>query len=370
MFTLGFEFWFLLLLVIPVTFGMTLCLTFAVRYFALKMNFVDSASSAPHRKKQIKPVALLGGVGFTLVCLFSGGILWLFRKGFFDQLLGGSQLSDYLGQNLEPFRLFWIYIAVLVLLVGGILDDIFQFKSKIMILPMAISLIITVTLGGIKIESLAYPFNNLIPEFPWLPSLLAFVWLGFCLLATKYLDGHDGLVTSVGILALLTVAFTANLSFISQPFVALLGLIWVAGLLGFLPFNLPNAKMYLGESGSVIIGYIIGVLAVISGAKIATAATVLGWFVYDLIFVMLWRVKAGQNPLEGDRRHWHLRMVDLGWGKWRVLLFFVLITGLSGFFGIFLSTYLKAWFLILQGLIFFGFLFYSLRFRKGSERDG
>jgi UDP-GlcNAc:undecaprenyl-phosphate GlcNAc-1-phosphate transferase len=220
-----------------------------------------------------------------------------------------------------------------------------------MFIPITIALGLTVFNGAIKVEVLSYPFNELIPNLAWFHSFLAFSWIGFCVAATKFLDGHDGLVSSIGSICLITIALTASLNYINQPFIFALALIWVGGILGFLPFNLPNAKMYLGESGSLVIGYIIGVLSLLSGTKVATAGSLIAFFIFDVIIVMLLRIKRRQSPFEGDRTHLHLRLTDQGWNKWQVLGFFVLLSSISGVVGVLFSTSFKVYYISFQFLL-------------------
>jgi UDP-GlcNAc:undecaprenyl-phosphate/decaprenyl-phosphate GlcNAc-1-phosphate transferase len=341
-------------------------LNFVLSYFmarfvyrlAHKTDITDNPMLASHRKKQREPIALLGGQSFIWTSLFIGGILWLFRKQLFLYVnFDSAQIAQLLGQNLEPFRLIYIYLAIMVLAIAGVLDDKFQFSSKIMFIPITIALILTIFNGAIKVEVFSYPFNDLIPNIAWFHSFLAFVWIGFCIAATKFLDGHDGLVSSIGVISLVTIALTASLNYINQPFIFALALIWSGGILGFLPFNLPNAKMYLGESGSLVIGYIIGVLSLLSGTKVATAGSLLAFFVFDVVVVMALRVRRGQSPFEGDRTHLHLRLTDIGWSKWRVLGFYIILSSISGVIGVFFSTQFKIYYIILQFLLILLFLF-------------
>jgi UDP-GlcNAc:undecaprenyl-phosphate GlcNAc-1-phosphate transferase len=352
-----FEFtqtYFLLILALgSLSFLVSLGLSWLIRRLAIKLDIVDKPSSAPSRKKHKTPIPLLGGLSLSLSALFFGGIAWLLRKGWF---LENPQIADYLGSNLEPFRLLFIYIGAIIILIGGVLDDIFQFKSKVVFIPTAIGLSIAVFLGNLQIETLSAPFDHLIPASDWIHYLLAFVWIGACLAATKFLDGHDGLVSSIGIIALLAIAATAMLDFVQQPLVSVLAVVWVSGIAGFLPFNLPNAKSYLGESGAQMIGFMIGVLSILSGAKIATAGSVLGWFVIDVVLVMLLRLKNHKNPFSGDRTHLHLRLADSGLGKWQVLGFFVAITSISAYIAVFQSTTVKISFIALQIIFSVAFL--------------
>lgn len=318
---------------------------------AKKWNILDRPESAPDRKKQTKAIPLLGATGFILSSLLFTGLGWLFRKNFFEINDQFSQLGYELGRNLEPFRLLWVFVGILIILIAGYFDDKYQFSSKIMIAPTFFALLIVVFLGGLKIEIINLPGGIILPNSEFIQYLMAFVWIGICLTATKFLDGLDGLVSTIGIIALLFVSLVTTLPNITQPLIFLFSTIWIAGILGFLPWNFPDAKVYLGESGAQIIGLIIGVLSILSGAKLATASTIIGWFIFDIIFVFGLRLARGKNPLLGDRTHWHHRLIDAGFSKIGVLIFTSAVLTISGVFGLILETKDKIYLFIAQGVI-------------------
>jgi UDP-GlcNAc:undecaprenyl-phosphate GlcNAc-1-phosphate transferase len=277
-----------------------------------------------------------------------------------------TRFSFELGKNLLPFRLFWVFVGALIIMIGGFLDDKFQFKSKVVFIPTFLGLLITVLLGDLRITSFSYPFDQFLVGSVWLQYLMAFVWIGMCLTATKFLDGHDGLVATVGIISLLTISVVATLPNVMQPFIVLSALLWAAGIAGFLPWNLPNAKGYLGEGGSQIVGFIIGVLSILSGAKIATASTVLGWFIFDILFVFTLRVLNGKSPFEGDRLHWNFRLLDAGMSKSQVLFFTAVILIISAILGVILDTSDKLYLVAGQG-VFLLILFVITSFIKRGK---
>jgi UDP-GlcNAc:undecaprenyl-phosphate/decaprenyl-phosphate GlcNAc-1-phosphate transferase len=301
-----------------------------------KWMILDNPSLAADRKFQEQPVPLLGGLSFIITCGLGSILVWLIHK---NNLLG---LQDYLGQNLDyVFKMSWILVGGLVLAVGGILDDKYTFSTKWLALSVFIGLCIAVFGGGLSIDSFSFPFDKILPENSLLSSILAFVWIGLCVCATKFLDGHDGLVASVGILNLAVIALIASFTNINQPLIIILSLVWASGILGFLPYNLPNAKIYLGESGSEIIGFVIGVLSILSGAKVATTSGIIGWFIFDLILVIYLRKKAGKSVLKAGREHWHFRLLDSGLTKAQVLILTLFILIISSILSIFLPTAYK-----------------------------
>jgi UDP-GlcNAc:undecaprenyl-phosphate/decaprenyl-phosphate GlcNAc-1-phosphate transferase len=301
-----------------------------------KWMVLDNPSLAADRKFQDQPIPLLGGLSFVFTCGLSSILVWLIHK---NNLFG---LQEYLGQNLDyVFKMSWILVGGLVLTFGGILDDKYTFSTKWLALFVFIGLSIAVFGGGLAIETFSYPFDKILPDNSFLSSILAFIWIGLCICATKFLDGHDGLVASVGILNLAVIALIASFTNINQPLIIILSLIWASGILGFLPYNLPDAKIYLGESASEIIGFVIGVLSILSGAKVATTSGIIGWFIFDLILVIYLRKKAGNSILKAGREHWHFRLLDSGLSKSQVLILTLFILIISSIFSIFLPTSYK-----------------------------
>jgi len=322
---------------------------------AEKYKILDDPKARPD-KLQHKPIPFLGGSGFALVCTVLISLLWLINK--YDWF----NLGDFLNQNLYyPFRLYWIIIAIFILLVGGFLDDKFTLSSKWLMTYIFTAIFIAVFGGGLKIEVFSYPFDIFLPTFGYLPQVLAFVWILLCVSATKFLDGADGLASTAGLIALLSIASVSLFQNVYQPLIFLFALIWASGIVAFLGFNFPNAKVYLGEAGSEIIGFVIGVLAILSGAKVATATTVIGWFILDVVFVFTLRLLNKKPLFKADRTHWHHRLIDLGFSKIQVLAITALILLITAHTGLLFPTQYKVFVLLSQSIfliIIFGITVY------------
>ena len=125
---------------------------------------------------------------------------------------------------------------------------------------------------------------------------------------TKLLDGVDGLVSGLGVIGGFVIfLFTATTNYF-QPDIALASAIFGGASLGFLIFNWHPAKIFLGEGGSLLIGYILGVLAIISGGKIAIALLILGIPILDVLWTIIRRLLKKQNPFKfSDKLHLHHR---------------------------------------------------------------
>lgn len=293
-------------------------------WLAPKLGLVDQPDQ--NRKRHAGSIPLMGGKAIYTGILVCVTVLLLTS----DLLTGGAISSrHYIGYLLGGA----------VLMVGGWLDDKYHLPARVTIIAPAIAALVAVG-SGIEVSKLTNPFGDvlLIPE--WVSHVLVFAWLMVTMYTTKLLDGLDGLstgVSSVGALMVLLLSLSASYF---QPDVALFSSIVLGASLGFLLWNVPPAKVFLGEGGSTFVGYTLGVLAVISGGKLATLALVLGVPMVDVAFVVMRRLKSGgvKRVVKGDRWHLHHRLVDLGWTPTQVLLTYMIAAGVFGASALFLQS--------------------------------
>jgi UDP-GlcNAc:undecaprenyl-phosphate/decaprenyl-phosphate GlcNAc-1-phosphate transferase len=333
----------------------TLVLTRFTIAWVKKTKLMDDPNSALERKYQKIPVPLLGGSPAVIVATIMMAMIWFSLKTNF------LNLSVELNLNLQPFKIVYIIIAIIIMLIGGYLDDRYQMSPKLQILFILGSIALVVFGGGLVVD-----YTSFTGSLPYMVSILiSFAWLGFCTASTKFLDGHDGLVTSVGIINFLTIASISFLPIINQPLIFLLTLVWACCLAMFAFWNFPNAKAYLGEGASEIIGFMIGVFSILSGAKVATSICILGWFILDIILVWFVRLSKGKNPLtSADRNHWHFRLLDIGFNKIQVLVFTWIILLVSSFVAIYGSTSLKVGYVFFEALFLICIFIISTSFKK------
>jgi UDP-GlcNAc:undecaprenyl-phosphate/decaprenyl-phosphate GlcNAc-1-phosphate transferase len=185
---------------------------------------------------------------------------------------------------------------------------------------------------GIVIERFNAPLADQV-ELPLaLAIVVSFVWIVGFANALNFVDGLDGLAGSVTLVACgILFAHTYFWPRDDPQFtISLLPLVLGAAVIGFLPFNWHPARIIMGDAGAQFLGFALAVLAIIGGAKIATALLALGLPALDLAWVVLYRVAHGRSPLRADRGHLHHRLVDLGWSQQRVVVY---VAGLSALFG-------------------------------------
>ncbi|MFH1744679.1 MAG: MraY family glycosyltransferase [bacterium] len=301
-------------------------LTIVVKFVALKFNIVDEPNT--ERKIHQEKMPLLGGVAVFL----SFFIILFFAK---EKLLVG---------NLESSHWIFFFVGACFLMVGGFLDDKYKLKpSQQIIWPVLASF--AVVLGGVSIEKITNPFGGYIflNSFGFylfnLSGLVIVFWLMGMMYTTKLLDGIDGLVAGVVAIGGFVIFIFTMATKYYQPDVGLAALILAASCFGFLIFNWYPAKIFLGEGGSLFLGYALGTLAIISGGKIAIALLVMGIPIMDVFWTIARRIREGKNPFKfADRKHLHYRLLDFGLSQRKVVLIFYCLSLFFGLSALFLQS--------------------------------
>lgn len=331
------------------TLATSFLLTSIVRQIAIRYQILDYPDK--ERKQHAKATPLLGGVAiFSAVSI----ILYLNR----DILVSG---------NLEIHHWLGVFIASLVLMIGGIIDDIKKLSPSIQIIfPIIAALIVVVSGVGVeKVSALGGGYFYLdvwtIPLFSWggqmiyfnvISDLFTIIWLLGMAYTTKLLDGVDGLVASVaGIGSLVIFLFTTTTRW-AQSDIAFAALILAGACLGYLILSWHPAKIFLGEGGSLFLGFMLGVLSIISGGKIAIALLIMGIPVLDVVWTIIRRLLKKKNPFKfADREHLHFRLLDAGLSQRQTVIVFSLASLLFGLSALFLQSRGKLYTLFILGFL-------------------
>jgi UDP-GlcNAc:undecaprenyl-phosphate GlcNAc-1-phosphate transferase len=187
--------------------------------------------------------------------------------------------------------------------------------------------------SGFRIDRLTNPFGpDLVLGGLALP--LTVLWILAVVNAVNLIDGLDGLAAGIAAIAALTLAAVGFAR--GEVLVLLLSAILAGSLLGFLPFNFPPARMFLGDTGSLLIGLLLAVIALVENRKATLALTLAVPIVamlvpmLDTLLAIVRRVRQGLHPLRGDTHHLHHRLLTLGLPPRRAVL---LMWGVSVYFG-------------------------------------
>jgi len=314
-------------------------LTPLVRLAALRLGAVDDPTGG--RKIHTRPMPLMGGVAvFGAIAL---AIILAIVLGWLP------------GEYIKEKYLIGIIIAAAVLILGGVLDDKYSLKPSRQIIWPVLAVLVIVG-SGIGVKFITNPFGGqlyldrgMFTVLWWqgLPyrltpaaDIFTLCWLLGMTYTTKFLDGLDGLVAGITVIGALVIAAVSLMKEVAQPDTALLAFIIAAAFLGFLLFNFNPARIFLGEGGSTLAGFLLGTLAIISGGKIATTLLVLGLPLFDAAFVILRRwFWQRRSPTQGDRSHLHFLLLDLGLTQRQAVLFYYFI---AAGFGV-STLYLSGW---------------------------
>jgi UDP-GlcNAc:undecaprenyl-phosphate GlcNAc-1-phosphate transferase len=313
---------------------LTALVTVLVRAFALKAGIVDRPEQAPDRKIHARPVALLGGIAIFI--------------GFFSVIaLLGNRAGILTGTGIFTKYLWGLFAGGCILMIGGYLDDRFRLSPKWQfVFPLLATLAVIVS--GVGIKLVTNPFGGTIPLdtvnvalFDWhgIPyhltlwaDLFTLVWVLGMTYTTKFLDGLDGLVSGITVIGSLVVYALSVRPPVLQADTANLALILAGACAGFLLFNWHPAKVFLGEGGSLLTGFLLGSLAIISGGKIATALLIMGIPILDVAWVIVRRLFIEhRSPFRSaDRKHLHFRLLDVGFSHRGAVLFLYFLTAAFG----------------------------------------
>lgn len=306
---LNFEFIIYFILTFTVSAGAVPIL----RTLAFRWGILDKPNE---RKIHQKVTPLLGGIA-----IFFSFFLMLFisSKHLFPSDLS---ISHWLG----------FFIGALFLMIGGFLDDKYNLKPKWQIIFPVLA-IASVLIGGIEIPKISNPFGGLVYlNWSFLSAALIAFWLMGMMYTTKLLDGVDGLVSGLGLIGSLVIFLFTMTTQYFQPDIAWASWLFIASTAGFLVFNWNPASIFLGEGGSLLIGYVLGVLAIISGGKIAIALLIMGIPILDVAWTIIRRLIKKKNPFRfADKNHLHHRLLAAGLSQKQTVIVFY---SLSFFFGI------------------------------------
>lgn len=266
-----------------------------------------------------------------------------------------------------------ILLSSFLLLVLGLLDDhgdispYWRFFGNLLISGVVISFglgipYISNPFGGvIRLDTWQIPINFFGTHTIWvLADFLAIIWLTWTTNMVNWSKGVDGQLPGF-------VAITALfLGFLSQRFtvhdisvqsVTIFSFIVAGSYLGFLPFNFYPQKIMPGYGGGALAGFLLGILSILSFGKIGTAVLVLSVPMIDAIYTILRRLKQRKSIFKADWGHFHHRLLEIGWGKRRIAVFYWLISLILGISSLFLQGIEK---LIAFGTIALVLIFFIL----------
>ena len=277
-----------------ITFIIALAITPVVRWFALKIGATDKPN-----KRRMNKVAMpsMGGLAIFIAFCFSSLVLFpdIVPRPYLLKILGGA----------------------LIIIVVGMVDDLKELTPLQKTLGIVAAALEIYFVAGIHFDEFRIPFLGVI-HFGWFSLPMTIFWILAITNAFNLIDGLDGLAAGISIIALGTIGVIGF--FFLHPntiYIPILIFILVAATAGFFPFNFYPAKIYLGDTGALFLGFMISVLS-LQGLKNATLITVitpmiiLGVPITDTVFAII-RRKINKQPISSaDKMHLHHRLLSLG----------------------------------------------------------
>ncbi len=308
----------------------SIILSFLLSYVALKISRRYRLFDLPNEERKIhqNPIPNVGGIAMFVS-------FWIVLIAF---IIIAKTTGYYLKYEIG------LLVASSILFIVGILDDRKKLRPLTKIIAQIIAGLVIIA-SGVGITYINNPFGGFIflnqiqipiaifdsvHHITLIADILALLWIVGMINVVNFLDGLDGLASGVSVIAFAVIYFLSVNPTVNQPLSATISVVAIGVVLGFLPFNLNPAKIFMGDTGSMFLGLLLATLAIIAGGKVATALLVLGLPIFDGLWVATARLLQGKAPWVAGRDHLHHKLLDLGLSRRVVVIIFWIITALFG----------------------------------------
>ena len=294
-------------------------MTPVVKSFAYKVGAIDVPKD--DRRMHKKPIPRLGGLAI-----------------FF-----GFMVSILLFVEITP-EMRSILLGAVVIVVLGVVDDIMALPAMLKFVIQIVAALIP-ALSGVVIQAFSNPnifSDNLYWVLGWLSIPFTVLWIVAITNAVNLIDGLDGLADGVSAISATTVLVIALMA--SEIQVAIVMAALVGACVGFMPYNLNPAKMFMGDTGATFLGYILATMSIQGLFKFyavisfAVPFLILGLPIFDTAFAFIRRIAHGQSPMHADRGHIHHRLIDMGLNQKQAVATLYVISAMLGLSAVVLTT--------------------------------
>ncbi|WP_226643222.1 glycosyltransferase family 4 protein [Mesobacillus subterraneus] len=295
-------------LTLMISFFAAILLTPLVKKFAIKIGATDKPN---YRKVHQNIMPRLGGLAI-----------------YISFLIGIFLISP-------DIKYYWpLVIGSFIIVLTGFVDDIKEISPKVKLSGQILAALIVVVWGDLNVEFINLPFGGGQLNFGIFSYPITMIWIIGITNAINLIDGLDGLAAGVSTIALLSIAGMAVV--MGNPYVMMIALIVAAASIGFLFYNFHPAKIFMGDTGALFLGYIIGVLSLL-GFKGVTVLSliipiiILGVPISDTFFAIVRRLVNKQPLSAPDKSHLHHCLLRTGFSHRQTVL---LIYAMSAIFGL------------------------------------
>lgn len=287
------QLWLKVLLSIAVAFAVAFGSTPIVKSFAQKLGAMDNPGE--ERRIHNHPIPRMGGMAIFL--------------GFLVSVVLFADVT-------KPVQ--GILIGTVIIVATGVVDDIISLKYWIKLIAQILAAAIAVA-HGVVIQFLMNPNIFSANESIFIGFLsipVTVIWIVGVTNAVNLIDGLDGLACGVSVISSVTMLVVALL--VAEPNVAIILACLAGGCIGFIPYNFNPAKIFMGDTGALLLGYVLATVSIMGLFKFYAVITfivpllALALPIFDTAFAIIRRLLKGQNPMTPDRGHLHHRLIDHG----------------------------------------------------------
>ncbi|MEW8972580.1 MAG: MraY family glycosyltransferase [Tissierellaceae bacterium] len=297
----------------------SLIMTPLVRRLAIKIGALDIPKD--DRRVHNKPMPLIGGLAIYIAVIVASLLFLPIDKSLTSIIVGGT-----------------------IIVCSGIIDDMKGMSPKVKLIFQILAGLILI-FGDVKVDFITNPFssNNILLDLKWFSIPITLFWIVGITNTLNLIDGLDGLSAGVAMISSLSLMLVAG-KFENINVTILSGIVGGA-CLGFLPYNFNPAKIFMGDTGALFLGFMLaaisieGVMKSVATIAIIVPILILGVPIFDTTFAIFRRLLSGQSIVSADKGHLHHRLLNKGFSQRQTVL---ILYGISAVFGIFAVIVAKA----------------------------
>lgn len=299
-------------------------LTFPAINLAKKLKLVTDIKTRSHPAHTHKGIIPRGGGLPIFITILIASLIFVPLSKIVIGILISSSLLVILGlfddyYDLSPYLRFVINLFISMLVIG---------------FGLGIPYISSPFGGVIRLDLMKLDINLFgTHSILYLADLLAIIWLTWIMNIINWSKGVDGqlpgfVAICAFFLGVLSLRFTSH--DISVQSVSIFSFIVAGAFLGFLPHNFYPQKIMPGYGGGALAGFLLGILSILSFGKFGTAILILSIPMMDAFYTIVRRIKNKKSPFKADWGHFHHRLLEIGWGKRRIAVFYWIVPLLLG----------------------------------------
>ena len=308
--------WLKLFLAAALAFVIAYLMTPQVKRFAERLGAIDVPKDA--RRVHDHPIPRMGGLAIFL--------------GFVISLLLFVDMST---------QVTGILLGAVIIAAMGALDDIVALKPWVKLAGQLAAAVVAIRCG-LVFAVISNPLSSADPiEIDWLSIPLTVLWIVGCTNAVNLIDGLDGLAVGVSAISALTMLLVAL--FVSEPGVSVILAALTGACLGFMPYNLNPAKIFMGDVGSQFLGFVLSTVSIMGLFKFHAIITFRGPLqalavpLADTTFAFVRRIGHGQSPFHADRKHFHHRLLAMGMSQKQAVAVLYGVSAILGLLAVLLA---------------------------------